>query len=524
MAFADEAFGERPFSSLRLTTATLLGEGNLNVSREFRIFSATEEYVTLPNDSLPTQPFFGTLVQPISFTRSLLGSDIIGNYTTGTGELDLANTDGGYDFLIQRFAIDGRGITVKVGTPGDSYDNFYTVFDGVASDWTVQEDIVKITLVDNSYKLAVTVQPNLYGGTGGVDGTTDLVGKRKPRSFGFVKNVSPPLVIPSSLVYQVNDGPVSSIGTVYDRGVALTPSSNYATVALLVAATIPAGNYATCNALGFFRLNSSPTGTVTADLSGDISGGTFVSKTSDIVRRIIGTTSSISDPNDLYLPSFTQVAALQPASVGYWVGPDDTNTVADVLSDLMGGIGGWAGFRRNGKLEVGIFQVPTGLVPSDHYDKTDVIQIKREALPSSLTPPPYRFRVAYQHNWTVQTDVAGAVSATQKSFLAQADRYAESTNTTVLLDHPFARDRNPTKSFFNSQTDAQTESDRLLALYKGSNALYRITLGVEPFALDLGDVINVTYPRWDLTVGRNLRIVEMTENAQSNTIEVVGFG
>jgi len=453
-----------------------------------------------------------------------LGSNIIGSFTSANGELDLSNTDGAYDFLIQGFAIDGRQITVKIGIEGDSYDSYYTVFSGTATDWVVQEDVVKILLADNSYKLSATVQPNLYGGTGGVDGTTDLLGKRKPRAFGYVNNVSPPLVIPASLVYQINDGPVSAVTAVYDRGSALTAGADFATVALLLAATIAAGHYATCNALGYFRLNSTPVGTITADVSGDNTGGIFTSTSSDIVQRIVSTTGTIPVPDGLYLPSFASVLAQQPAPVGFWVAPDDTNTIADVLAAIMGGIGGWAGFRRSGKLEIGIFLSPFGVAPNASYDQVDVIKIQRQALPTSLSPPPYRFRCAYQHNWTVQTDIAGSVGAARASFLAQADRYSESTNTAILIDHPIAQDTTPIASYFLNQIDAQAESDRLLALYNSNAAIYRFSVGVQPFALDLGEVVKITYPRWDITLGRALRIVEMTDNAQSNTIEVVGYG
>lgn len=524
MTFAADAFCERPNSSLYRAGVIIFGAGDIAVTRTFKIFSATEDFVTLPTDSLSQQPFFGTLMQPVTFTRSLLGSNIIGSFTSSNGELDLANTDGTYDFLIQGFAIDGRQITVKIGREGDSYDDFYTIFSGTATDWIVQEDIVKILLTDNSLMLSIPVQPHLYGGTGGIDGGTDLVGKYKPRAFGYVNNVSPPAVMPSSLLYQVNDGPVQAITAVYDRGSALTQGADYSTVTFLLAATVAAGTYATCLAQGFFRLETTPIGTVTADVSGDNTGGIFVSTSSDIVRRIIATTSSIGDPSGLYLPSFANVAALQPAPVGYWVAPGDTSTIADVLSHIMGGIGGYAGFRRSGKLEVGIFQLATGIAPNASFDVSDVIAIQRQALPTSLSPPPWRFQVAYQHNWTTQTDIAGSVGLTRTSFLAQADRFAQSSNANVLLDHPLAQDTTPVQSYFLNQADAQTEANRLLALYNGKAGIYRFTVGTLPFALDLDDVVNLTYPRWDLTLGRNLRVVEMTDNAQANTVEVVGYG
>jgi hypothetical protein len=521
--FASEAFAEYALSDAFWSArVSLYGPGSVTISREFRIFSATSEFVTKDSDTLASTPFFGTLVQPLQFTRSLLGADIIGNFSTGTGELQLSNTDGGYDFLIQGSAIDGRSIVIKIGREGDAYNNFYTIFNGTASDWIVAEDVVKVSLVDKAYLLSVTIQPNLYAGTGSLEGTTDLLGKRKPRCFGYVRNISPPLVIPASLLYQVNDGSIQAITAVYDRGVPLTFNADYSTSAALLAATIPSGNYATSLALGLFRLNNTPTGTITADVSGDNNGG-FVSTSANIVRRILAT-STVADPQGLYLPSFTSVNAAQAADIGFYVAPDDTNTIADAISNIMGAVGGWGGFRRSGQFEVGIFKTPAGAMPNALFDRTDVLQISREALPTALSPPPYRFRCAYQHNWTVQTDVAGSVSASLRSFLAQADRYSDSTNLTVKTDHPFAHDRNPIPSYFNNQADAQAESDRLLALYQSKAALYRFTVGVQPFALDLGDIVNLTYPRWDLTVGKNLRVVEITEHAVDNTIEVVGYG
>jgi hypothetical protein len=61
------------------------------------------------------------------------------------------------------------------------------------------------------------MQPNVYAGTGGVDGGADLAGKRKPLCFGNPRNVSPVLLVPSLLIYQVHDGSVAGIDNVYDQ-------------------------------------------------------------------------------------------------------------------------------------------------------------------------------------------------------------------------------------------------------------------------------------------------------------------
>lgn len=524
--FSMYPFATRPFVPGTDARVWLRGSGTVLANFEFVIYAATREFATKPTDTLRSQPFAGTLAQPLNFTRSILGGDTIGVFTTGDGTLSIDNTDALYDFLIAQYAIDGREIVVKVGRVGDSYDDYFVVFAGTASDWNVTEQSVDVTLRDNSYKLTVPAQPNVYGGTGGADGGTDLAGKRKPRAFGHVLNVSPPLVVPASLIYQVNDGPVSDVVAVYDRGSALGNGSDHASYALLAAATVAAGFYDTCFAEGYFRLGSSPVGTVTADVDGDSTGGTFAVSSGAIVRRIVATSTVLVDPDDLYLPAFAALELAQAAAIGYWLGSDDTASVADVLANVMGGIGGWAGFRRSGKLEAAIFVAPAG-VPVARYDRTAIRDIKREQLPSALTPPPFRQRVAYQRSWTVQTDLAGAVSADRRAFVAESYRLSESSSASIALDHPFAQDPDPVESYFADQADAQAEADRRLALYGSARSLYRVTLDQEALRLNIGEPVSVTFPRWDLSAGRLMTVVETTENAEATnggTFEIVGYG
>lgn len=527
--FSMYPLGTRPFLPGSDARVFLLGTGAVIANFEFVIYSATQEFATKPTDTLRSQPFAGTLSQPLNFKRSILGGDVIGVFTTGDGALSIDNTDALYDFLIAQYAIDGRQIVVKVGRIGQSYDNYFIVFNGTASDWNVTESSVDLVLRDNGYKLNVPAQPNVYGGTGAQDGGADLASKRKPRAFGHVLNASPPLVVPSLLIYQVNDGPIQAIVAVYDRGAALSAGADYATYALLAAATVSAGTYATCLTQGFFRLGSSPAGTVTADIDGDKTGGTFVATSGTIVRRLVATTTVLVDPADLYLPAFTALETAQPAPIGYWLGADDTQSVADVLANIMGGIGGWAGFRRSGKLEAAIFIAPSG-IPVAKLNRNGaagammIVDIKREPLPSALSPPPYRQRVAYQRNFTVQTDLAGSVSAARKAFVAENFRLVESLSAAILVDYPFSQTPRTVEAYFTNQVDAQAEAARRLALYGSARSLYRIVINHEALRLNVGEVINVTFPRWDLSAGRLMTIVESTDNAQSGAFEVVAYG
>lgn len=346
------------------------------------IYTATQEFGSLPTDTPANQPFSGTLDQALSVRRSILGSDI-GVFTIGDGILEINNTDAGYDYLIGSYAIDGRNIVVKAGKLGDLYStNFLTVFNGTASDWTISEDAVHLVLRDFSYKLTVPAQTNLYGGTGGRDGGTDLLNKKKPRAFGYLLNVSPPLVDSAQLIYQLNNGRIKSVSAVYDKGVALTADStsgspdagtakDAATYAALEALSVAAGKYVTCLAEGYIKLGSTPAGTVTCDFAGDALGGAFISTTGTILRRLITTSTTLVDPTDLYTQSFTDMELLQTDDIGYWMGTDNDETVAEIIAKLMRGVGGWGGFRRDGKFELRVFRTPAIIdsITSDPYTK-----------------------------------------------------------------------------------------------------------------------------------------------------------
>lgn len=813
-AFGDGAFGEGSIDGVSVYTSfgvdlnpiVLLGTGTINCNPTVSdvledqhnillyaaeihpwaltgsssvFYVATQQFGSLPTDTPASQPFDSSLDQPLSVRRSILGSEI-GIFTVGDGILEINNTDASYDYLIGDYAIDGRNVKVKAGRLGDLYStDFVTVFNGTASDWTISEDAVHIVLRDYSYRLNVPAQTNLYLGTGSSNGGSDLTNKRKPRGFGFLLNVTPPAVDASLLTYQLNDGRIHGVNAVYDRGAALTPNStspdvpvaiDYATYAALEAAPVASGGFITCLAEGFIKLGSVPSGTITVDFEGDSLGGTFVSTTGAIIRRLITTSTDLVDPTDLYTSSFTDMELLQVDDIGYWMGTDSTETVAEVIAKLMKGVGGWGGFRRDGTFELRVFRTPgiidaltsdpytklllhgngtpgsttfidelghtvTGIgsgvsigpdspdtakfggggikfdssvspdqhaylfiptfadlspsadftidfwlnlpsfiaaptptiftrssqlvvgsnglplspihfriaastiiiemssdgltndigtiseptaiqqgvwyhfalvragnvyyyfkngiklrtlnspktpyfstdpmtigarikngvaeaffngyidefrysngiarwttdftlpvvaytvqpsvtsTPVARYDLTNIFSISREPLPDSLTPLPWRHRVMCQRNWTVQTDLAGVVSSTQRTFAAEAFRLAEASDLNIKANHPFAKDLDPIEAYFHHQSAAQTEANRRLATYTEEASMFRMAIpAYAVLRVNIGDIIHVTYPRWDLISGRKLTVVEINEDARANRFEIVAYG
>lgn len=502
---------------------------DLSAELTLKIYVTTAAgYATEPTDAPANQPFRGAL-QSFTFSRSIMQADI-GQFTTGTGNLTISNADAEYDFLPLSYAIDGRPIHIRIGRPDQAYAETYPLAKLTASGWNIDTDVISIDLEDYSYKLEVPLQPNVYGGSGGADGGSDLAGKRKPLAFGNALNVSPVLLVPNLLVYQVHDGAMQAIDAVYDRGVPLTADADYASYAALIAASVASGRFATCRAAGLFKLGSSASGTVTADVRGDNSGG-YVTSTADIVRWALRNRTVLVDPDDLNVASFGAVNATQPAPIAYFVGPDDNLTVAAFIQALMGGIGGWGGHRLDGTFEVRIFSAPSGQ-PVAAFTRDDMVggDIKREPLPDSYRPPRWRWRVPYARCWTTQTDLAGAVTEARKAFVAESYRLAEANSSTIQLDHPFAQDRDPVQAYFSNQEDAAAEAARLIDLFKTTRAIYRFPAPRRAVRREMGDVIMVTYDRFDLRFGRLMAVVEW--KAQMNfvgdggidTVEIAAYG
>lgn len=528
----DAPIGDLAISDIQAWEAFLLLAGTVSLQDAgvFRVTAATRAFITRPTDSPGNTPFLGTLHKSLRLDQSIIGSRGFGELSVGVGEIELINAEADYDDVVLNHAVDGRQVFISVGEligrEVQPYASFYPVADLTALSWHANAQILRIRLRDNSYQLEVPVQTSTYSGNGAYEGPQELAGQRIPRAFGAVSNITPAPVIPTELIYQVNDGPIEAVDAVYDNGVALTPTADYGAAALRSVSLAP-GEYATALSAGVFRLGGSPEGEITCDVRGDNDGG-YVDTTGGIVRRIAVTAAGYVDPDDLETVSFDLMDTLQGAPVGYYLGHGSDETAAQVIGKLMGGIGGWAEHTRLGALAVKRFDAP-GIVATAYYRDYDLVDLNREPLPQNLDPPPRRFRVPYARNWTQQTQLAGSVLADQArtAYLASPYSLAATSDAdamAVLADHPNAPDPEPIDACFTMRADAQVEADRLFALYSPSRSLYRMQIKNRLFAHRLGETIHVTYPRFDLVDGRFLRIVEVIDDMDINETEIVAFG
>lgn len=426
----------------------------------------------------------------------------------------LDNSRGQYHSLRQNYALDGRDQEVRLGGPDTPFEDWFTVFKGTSSGFHPGARELRIGLTDYGYKLDEPLSQRTYAGTGGLEGGSDLKGKRLPRSFGFPQNVTPVLVIASELLFQVNDGEVVDIPDVYANGVALTQSTNHATSDLLRAASITSGHYHTCFAEGLYRINFSLDGTlITNDVLTD------VLTVPDIIRAMA---LERLPADGIYEPGFTKYEAGGNYEASYYTNQDAGISTRQAIAELLG-VGSYACFTLTGKLNIIRLGVPAS-PPILRITDTMHKGIDSDPLNGDMRIPPSEWLVGWGKNWTPMSgvSVAGSVSADRRTWLSEAVRFAVAKDDAIKTAHPFSRPHTA-GGLLRYEVDAQTEAERFLALHRRQTALYRIPLHLEGFGIDHGDIIHVQSRDCGLDDGKYMMVIGRGLNAKDLSSEVVGF-
>jgi hypothetical protein len=484
-AYADEAYGELAYAG------DAAGVSGGVVTLRY----STHGYISQGADSPAYTWYDGRLTaDEIRVERTSAGRDGVGGVTTIFAECALLNNDGQLDLLKKNYSIEGRPARILVGDPGAALSTFGKVFTGVVQNVTIGTDLLRFRLSDGSAKLQRRLNETAYLGTGGLEGGADLKGKRKPKLWGKGFNIPAPLVDSTNLVYQVNDGTIKSIDAVFDRGVALTP----------VAGAPAPGQFQANLANGTFTLGATPAGTVTCTAQGDASGAGYVSRTSDIVLRMLniaGLNASEIEPS-----SFSRLNSDAPADVGMWIGLDPV-TVGDAVDALLAGIGAFGGFARAGGFTVGVIKNALGEAPAASFTAEDILELERVPLPAPVDPVVWRALVGYQRNYTVQTDLAASVTAAQRVFAAQELRLSKVDDASVQSRHLLALELGPIEAFYANQADADAEALRLFSLWSMQPALYRMLTKLRALTREMGQVIQMSHPRYGLVQGASGRVI-----------------
>lgn len=518
-------------------------------------------YRTMESDAGGLQVYPPLLVSAFSMSRAVNLDPALSSVGAAWGSLTLANPGGQFDAYTEQWNSDGRPIKILTGAKvydpvrgyftDPAYASLMVTFTGMATPWFLSDTGLQVPLRDATYWLDANLQTDVYAGTGTYQGTIDLTGKPVPMARGGsasapIKNVTPILIDTVNQIYQYTNGP-GTVVSLYE-GAALTIVFQ-ANTTDLYSGTTSSGHYRTDNSRGLFQLGSVPVSTITADVTGEFPAAGAISSAGQLALLLMtedialpaenidaaSFTATIETPTDYALgylsaPVLALTLEQQPvittdplsAVAGVWFASDDNVDGATAVNRILASLGAQLVPMRDGTLRlIRLYAIAENAHPVGRITAANCVSIVPRALPAGLDPPPYRFRVAYAHNYTVQSSgILSSATAAQAQFAAAADRYAMYVNLDVLSKYRRPNDTQAVGSGALLQLGAaQTVANALGALWSTRRRLYDVTLPVSVgMAFEIGDVLMLNYLLEDLRGGRLGQIVGEQFSSSDSTI------
>jgi hypothetical protein len=465
--------------------------------------------------------------QPALMRREIFADGQIGGAASASfGELTLVNNDGELDYLVG-YAVDGRTLIIKAGEESAAYSSFTTILKALMQQAAHEWERVSIRLRDRIAEFNKPVQPLKYAGTNalpaGIEGAADLKDAPKPFFFGRVNNVAPVLVNSSRLIYQVTSGAIAEVINVLDNGVYLGRGTDYTDQEDMEANAPGAGYFCVWKAGGMFRLGSPPAGLITATCW---EYDTVEYNTGAQVAKRLATGPGGVGLDDTVAADYIALDGQNAGSVGLWV--TDGMTIAEALDRVTASLGAWWGFDRLGRFRIARFDAPAG-DPVATLTGDEILSLSTEAATiGGQAVPVWKITLNHDINYTPQTgaNVAGMVPAERRNWLEKASRQAAAEDAAVKTAHPLAQELTY-DTLLAGAGYAGPEVSRRLDLLKSQRTIYNVTARVDATlldAIDIGEVVNVQYPRFGLNAGKLLRVIGYEPNWKNNELTLRLWG
>jgi len=479
------------------------------VERTF--YAASTDFTTEPTDTPANTYYAGAIQDDVFFERSMYAGDRIGGASIPDfGSLTLINAQDpdGNTLLDEWFdpdavAVEGRSIRLYVHDQRNAFSSRVLVMEGKSASMEVAEDTITLVFRSKAAALEKSMVQSRYAGTGGDEGPADLTGAPKPLLFGKCANVPLLLLDSSTLRGQVHGGAVQNFDAVRDKGVLLTITTDYSED----------------KPNGIVDLVANPDGEVTVDVQGSTLGGTYSAKVGGIMSYIAGTLAGLS----VSAASITALNTAAPQTVGLFLPDDVTRFEAlDALSAALGDPGVTHGINRDGEFVASLFAAPSGSavieLAEEDIEDASLSRSQVGAVASKVT-------LRGRRNWLRQSKDGMAASVTDTDKEKYAREYQDTAiaeDSSVLTKYPDAT----TMQFDTLMQDSAELSARasaLLTWWKSPRYLYSITtMNLQPLQLDIGDVVQVTHPRFGLADGKLLRVVRLREYYLERRVELAG--
>lgn len=460
---------------------------------------------------LPYPPF---VTDAFDLDRALtLSADAMGG-SLSAGAITIANPGGALDGLITTRVNDHLPVRIHAGRK--SFDavrgiwldpqssDLRPVFAGLGKSWSPDRTSLSIDLLDATYWLESSPTVAIYGGSGKLDGDSNVTGRMMPVLRGTACNVTPVLIDSTNYVYQISDGP-AVVTALYEGGYAGgiqaggSVSDIYAASPAPGMYTIQSGETGT-----WLRLGTKPVYGITVDAIGTFRSGAAPANVLDILRQML--IEDLAMPADYIDSAWTVSSSVAPWPGGWFWDGSETLTGKGIVSTLLSGLGISLIPTRTGTLRPIALVAHDWTTPANISLTADVITaISSAQMDSSLDPPTWRWRIGWQHNFTVQTtgsNLHPQASADRQAIIAVADRSAVWWSADIKSRYRVPNDPASISTALSRQADAQEIAARHGTLWGVQRRLWAVSVPQDyAWSIELGDLINLAAPAPGLDAG-----------------------
>lgn len=442
-------------------------------------------FVSSPSDTPANQFYTPCISGGVNFTETL-GLD--GSISISYGDIEIANRNGSRDEWLN-YIWRNRNINVYIGDPRKLKTDFRLIFSGVINDIASKSiDVLNISILSKLDKLNVPISEDIL---------VDAEGKNQliPLTFGECFNVSPIISNAVTLEYQVHNTAIEDIIEVRGGGypIGFTKDLTH----------------------GKFTLTNAPYGVITCSVQGATPYGNTIS---NLVTKIISnygpSTSRLGASIDT--ANFSAFNTANPQPVGLYINTQINKLLA--IEQLTKSVGAVLTCNAQGsfkliKIDLPAIGTTTAVTKADMYYNTLTIS-ERPLVKAGI-------KLGYAKNWTTQTDglLAGLAQNTLDIF--KLEWYAnESKNTTTGTKYSIPTTAEQQETLLLTQTDADNESDRRLALWGTQRSVISATYYPHMFLTELGDSIRITYDRIGLNSGKTGMVVQLSKDWLNSKITI----